>query len=277
MTYHEKKDVVRLENVFVRYGSSLVVENLNFNVAEGERVAILGRTGAGKSTLLNLLIGNLSPTSGSVRVDGVDPHGEHKKLQGKVGMAFQTPSLLPWLTALDNTAVGLRILGKGKKESRQAAHEWLSKVHLGHAAGKYPSQLSGGMRQRVSLARAFAIQPRLVLLDESFSALDEVTAGQLRGNFVQLCDETNATSVIVTHNIEEAFTLGHRVLVFGSPARILGQYKSSDYPIGSDEFTRVREMIHNLMRSGTSAVHEGPAVGMSIVEENLMQPILEGK
>jgi len=117
MTYSDKQDVVSLENVSVLYGSSLVVENLNFNVARGERVAILGRTGAGKSTLLNLLIGNLSPTSGTVRVDGVDPHGEHKKLQGRVGMAFQTPSLLPWLTAMDNAAVGLKILGRGKRKA----------------------------------------------------------------------------------------------------------------------------------------------------------------
>jgi len=242
--------VVRIDNVSVRFGDRVAAAGLTFEVAAGERVAILGRTGAGKSTLLNLLIGDLAPTTGSVRVDGADPHAQHRQLQGKIAMAFQQPSLLPWLTALDNAAVGLEILGHGKKRSREIAREWLDRVHLGHAANLYPSQMSGGMRQRVSLARAFAVQPRLVLLDESFSALDEVTANQLRRDFIELCEQTSASALVVTHSIEEAFQLADRVLVFGSPAQILGQYAAARYPVGSDEFIAVRQEIHQLMQAG---------------------------
>lgn len=253
MTVSVDKAVVRLEQVSVRFGPTVAAQDLSFTVTRGERVAILGRTGAGKSTLLNLLIGNLSPTEGSVRVDGADPYLEHKKLQGLIGMAFQTPSLLPWLTALDNAAVGLRIIGINRKESRERAMEWLAKVNLAHAADRYPSQLSGGMRQRVSLARAFAIEPKLVLLDESFSALDEVTANQLRNDFIQLSNDTNATALIVTHSIEEAFVLGHRVLVFDSPAQIVGEYGTSKYPVGDEQFALVRQEIHELMRGANSS------------------------
>jgi NitT/TauT family transport system ATP-binding protein len=257
MTVSGDLAVVRLQQVSVRFGSTVAAQDLSFTVARGERVAILGRTGAGKSTLLNLLIGNLSPTEGSVHVDSADPYLEHKKLQGLIGMAFQTPSLLPWLTALDNAAVGLKIIGGNKKESRERAMEWLAKVNLAHAADRYPSQLSGGMRQRVSLARAFAIEPKLVLLDESFSALDEVTANQLRNDFIKLSDDTNATAIIVTHSIEEAFVLGHRVLVFDSPAQIVGEYDTLKYPVGSEQFAGVRQEIHELMRGRNPSTSPG--------------------
>lgn len=244
-------DVIRVEGVTVTFGETLAVRELDFAVHEGERVAILGRTGSGKSTLLNLLIGNLKPTAGSVRVAGLDPYAQHKQLQGRIGMAFQSPNLLPWYTALENARVGLAILGVPKDESRKAAREWLARVQLNGVENLYPSQLSGGMRQRVSLARAFAIEPKVLMLDESFSALDEVTADALRKDFRTLCQERSTTALIVTHSIEEAFFLATRVLVFGSPAQVLAEYKTADCA-NADAFQSVRDQIHSLMGTRTT-------------------------
>jgi NitT/TauT family transport system ATP-binding protein len=238
--------VIRVDKASVQFGDKLAVRELSFSVHAGERVAILGRTGSGKSTLLNLLIGNLQPTAGSVRVTDIDPYAQHKQLQGRIGMAFQSPNLLPWYTALDNARVGLDIMGWPKERSKAAGCEWLARVQLEGAEHLYPSQLSGGMRQRVSLARAFAIEPKVLMLDESFSALDEVTATALRADFRRLCEERGATALIVTHSIEEAFFLATRVLVFGSPAQILAEYRTADF--GDPEiFNKVRESIHKLM------------------------------
>lgn len=242
--------VLRISDVSVYFAKVAAIESLSFHVKRGERVAILGRTGAGKSTLLNLLVGNLQPTSGEVRVASVDPYLQHKELQGRIGMAFQSPRLMPWRTALGNVAAGLEILGRRRAERREIATKWLEQVHLGHALHLYPSQLSGGMRQRVSIARAFAIEPELVLLDESFSALDEVTAASLRVEFLELCNREHKTALIVTHNIEEAFVLAHRVIVLGRPARILSEFMAAEMPKpGSPEFTNLRSRIHQLMSS----------------------------
>jgi NitT/TauT family transport system ATP-binding protein len=229
----------------------LAVRDLTFSVQEGERVAILGRTGSGKSTILNLLIGNFAPTSGSVQVTGLDPFRQHKQLQGRIGMAFQSPSLLPWYTALNNAKVGLDIIGRPKQESRAVARAWLNRVQLVGVDDLYPNQLSGGMRQRVSLARAFAIEPKVLMLDESFSALDEVTANALRKDFRSLCEERRTTALIVTHSIEEAFYLATRVLVFGSPAHILGTYDTHDYT-DPDAFRAVRDEIRRSMDTRTA-------------------------
>lgn len=243
--------VIDFDNVRHRFGDRVVVEGLSLEVTRGERIAILGRTGAGKSTLLNLLIGNLRPTSGTVRVEGKDPYLQRKQLQGRIGMAFQQPRLLPWRTALANVAVGGEVLGHKKAEREQTARYWLEKMHLGDAVDQYPNQLSGGMCQRVSLARAFAVRPAFVLLDESFSALDEVTARTLRQDFVQLADEERMTSVIVTHNIEEAFDIAHRVILLDRPAQILREYRSADVaPVGTPEFALVRNDVRQLMLDG---------------------------
>lgn len=242
--------VIDFKNVVHEFGHVVAVEDLNLQVKKGERVAILGRTGAGKSTVMNLLVGNMTPTHGTIRVNGKDPYAEHDALQGKIGMAFQGPRLLPWRTAEANVAIGQEILKVKKPERLENAHKWLSKMQLKDAAKMYPNQLSGGMRQRVSLARAFAIDPAFILLDESFSALDEVTARELRDDFVALADAEQKTAVIVTHNIEEAFAIAHRVILLGRPARILAEYHSAQEPqVGTPEFTRLRKTIHDLMVS----------------------------
>ena len=242
--------IVDFDKVNHRFGENVVIKDFNLKIHRGERVAILGRTGAGKSTILNLLVGNFGPTSGTVRIDGLDPFAQHKQLRGLIGMAYQAPRLLPWRTAVENVAVGQEIAGVAKAERERNARAWLDKMHLDDAYDLTPSQLSGGMRQRVSLARAFAIDPALILLDESFSALDEVTARVLREDFIKVADEEQKTAMIVTHNIEEAFQMAHRVLLLGRPARILSEYLTVNEPhVGTTEFTALRAQIRDQMLS----------------------------
>lgn len=242
--------VIDFSNVRHLFGDNVAVEGLNLKVGRNERLAILGRTGAGKSTLLNLLVGNIAPTSGTVHIEGRDPFVEHKALQGRIGMAFQAPRLMPWRTSVDNVAAGMEILKVPKQERMKRAKYWLDKMHLSDSYDKFPGQLSGGMRQRVSLARAFSVNPAFVLLDESFSALDEVTASTLRRDFVELADEEGITSLIVTHNIEEAFDIAHRVILLGRPAKILRDYNVANCPsVGTPEFGLLRQEIRDIMLS----------------------------
>ena len=245
------KVIVDFDSVHHEFNGVPAVENLTLKVTEGERLAILGRTGAGKSTLLNLLIGNLNPTSGTVRIAGKDPYLQHNELRSLIGMAFQTPRLLyRWRRAADNVAVGQgnparpqgRPYGHGPPVARQDALVGLLR--------KVPESALRRHAQRVSLARAFAIDPALILLDESFSALDEVTARTLREDFVELAEQEQKTALIVTHNIEEAFAIATRVIVLGRPAKILAEFHTASEPkIGTTEFTELRQNVRALLTS----------------------------
>lgn len=252
-----RRKVIDVINADVHFGNVTAVDDLSFTVHEGERVAILGQTGAGKSTLLNLLIGALAPTSGTVHVADLDPVGDWAAMQGKIAIAFQGPRLLPWRTAKTNVAVGLEILGVDKAERLRRASEWLERVHLGDAMTRYPSQLSGGMRQRVALARAFAVQPDVLLLDEAFSALDEVTAGQLRADFLSVAEDAGTTAVIVTHSIEEAFGLAHRVLVLRRPATVAATFETSSIDLADPvRVQELRDEVRELMSADTVGARE---------------------
>lgn len=203
-----------------RFGDQLVVDRLSFEVRQGEIVALLGKTGAGKSTVMNMLMGTIACDEGSVRVAGVDPFREFRALKGKLSVSFQTDRLLPWRTALDNAALGLQILGRSGAEARRIAREWLVRVKLEGDEDKYVHELSGGMRQRVSLARALAVDPQIVLLDESFSQLDHVTSQTLRRDFSQIVRQVGKTCVFVTHRIDDALEMADRILVLAAPAQV---------------------------------------------------------
>jgi NitT/TauT family transport system ATP-binding protein len=226
-----RRRVIDVAGVDVRFGDVVAVDGLSFAVHEGERVAVLGQTGAGKSTLLNLLVGALRPASGTVRVAGLDPVADWAAMQGKIAIAFQSPRLMPWRTAVANVALGLQILGVDKAERVRRAEQWLDRVHLRDAVHRYPAQLSGGMRQRVALARAFAVQPDVLLLDEAFSALDEVTAARLRADFLDVAEEAGTTAVVVTHSIQEAFELAHRVIVLRRPATVAATFETAGHDL----------------------------------------------
>src|SRR5215813_8140681 len=201
-------------------GDLLAVDRLSFAIASGEIVAVLGKTGCGKSTMFNLVSGLIAPTSGTVEVIGHDPFREFEYFRGRIGIVFQGDRLMPWRTALDNVLLGLEILNASKARAEETARGWLTRLGLAGHEHDYPHALSGGMRQRVSIARAFAVDPEILLCDEPFSSLDEMTARDLRAEFVRLVRQNNKTAVFITHQITEAMEIGDRVLVFHRPARI---------------------------------------------------------
>ena len=212
--------VISLQNVRKDFGGYRAVDDLSFEVRQGEIVTLLGRTGAGKTTVLNLIMGTLEPGSGRIRVAGVDPFRQFKQLKGKLAVGFQTDRLLPWRTAVENAELGLLILGESREKARAVAMEWLARVNLGGAENKYAHELSGGMRQRVALARALAVDPKLVLLDESFSQLDHVTSQSLRRDFCAVARSYGKTCLMVTHRIDDALEMADRVIVLGLHAQI---------------------------------------------------------
>jgi NitT/TauT family transport system ATP-binding protein len=201
-------------------GDLLAVDDLSLDIAQGEIVAVLGKTGCGKSTMFNLIAGLIEPTSGTVRVSGHDPFRDFDFFRGKVGIVFQGDRLMPWRTALANVLLGLQILDAEPARAEAVARGWLERLGLKGHENDYPHALSGGMRQRVSIARAFAVEPDLLLCDEPFSSLDEMTARDLRAEFVRLVRQSNKTAVFITHQISEAVEIGDRVLVCHRPARI---------------------------------------------------------
>jgi NitT/TauT family transport system ATP-binding protein len=194
---------------------------VDFTVADGEYVAIVGPTGAGKTVLFDSIMALKSLTSGAIEIDG-QPAGEWCRARhGRIARIFQEDRLLPWRTAAENVAIGLEIEGVGKAERLAAARRWLDAVGLAKSADAYPGELSGGMKQRVNIARAFVLEPEIILMDEAFSALDEITATRLRADFLALARRQRMTYLIITHSLEEAIILGNRILVFASPARIV--------------------------------------------------------
>ena len=197
------------------------VRELSFAIGRGELVAILGKTGCGKSTTFNLIAGLIRPSLGRVTVQGHDPYAEFAWFsRQESAIVFQNDRLMPWRTAIDNVALGLELNKMPRPQQLEIAASWLARLGLSGHAGDYPHALSGGMRQRVSIARAFASKPGILLCDEPFSALDEHTGNALREEFRGLLRETGATSIFITHSIDEALHLGERLMVFERPARI---------------------------------------------------------
>jgi NitT/TauT family transport system ATP-binding protein len=201
-------------------GTFSAVDKLSFTIEKGEIVAVLGKTGCGKSTMFNLLAGLIEPSGGKVEVTGHDPFREFNFFRGKIGIVFQNDRLMPWRTALDNVVLGLEILDTKRSDAEAVARRWLSRLGLTGHENDYPHALSGGMRQRVSIARAFAVEPDIMLCDEPFSSLDEMTARDLRAEFVRLVKQNGKTAVFITHHMNEAMDVGDRILVFHRPARI---------------------------------------------------------
>ncbi len=211
------KSFLSIEQLTQRYpdgqgGEFTVFENASFGIEKGEFVCILGHSGCGKSTIMNILAGLAEPTSGVVKMDGYEVSGPSLDR----GVVFQNYSLLPWLTALKNVTFGVsaRFPEWSKAKVTEHSTAFLTKVGLtGDAIHRKPSQLSGGMRQRVSIARAFANEPKLLLLDEPFGALDALTRGTIQAELIKVWSDTDQTVFMITHDIDEAILLADRILL----------------------------------------------------------------
>ncbi len=199
-----------------------VVDDLSVVVAPLEFVALLGPSGCGKSTLLRIIDGLMPADSGSVWLDGADVTGTPGRGRG---MVFQTFDLLPWRTALENVEFGLEVQGLAKAERRRIAQSYVELVGLSGFEHAYPYQLSGGMQQRIGIARAFAIRPEVLLMDEPFGALDVQTRDIMQDELLHIWDREQKTVLFVTHGIEEALYLADRIIVFSPrPARIVREF-----------------------------------------------------
>ena len=211
---------VELQNVSKFYDSGQrlhALHEVSFGVGEGEFVSIVGPSGCGKSTLLKIIAGLDKPSSGEVKFRGGTICGPHSK----ISLVFQAFGLFPWRTVLENVEYGLEMQRVPKQERRELARDYLGMVGLSGYEHMYPKQLSGGMRQRVGIARALAVEPEVVLMDEAFSAIDEVTADVLRDEVAEIHKHTGKTFVLVTHNLSEAIELADKVVVLSSrPATV---------------------------------------------------------
>ena len=237
---------LEVKNVWQVYGDQVVLENLSLSVAEGEFCTLVGTSGCGKSTFLRLLLGQERQSRGSILLDGQPLVAEPDASRGVV---FQRYSVFPHLSVLDNVALGLelpkapllgRLLGRHKREAREQAAQLLDKVGLGHALDKYPAQLSGGMQQRLAIAQALVMKPRVLLLDEPFGALDPGIRKDMHALLLELWRETRLTVFMVTHDLSEGFSLGTRLLVFDKIRReaqapnAYGARITYDIPLNSD-------------------------------------------
>lgn len=191
--------------------------DISHSISSGEFLCAIGPSGCGKTTLLNLIAGFIMPTRGSLLFDGAPITGPMPQR----GVVFQDYALFPWLNARRNVEFGLKMQGVPRAERRRKAEETLDLVGLAHAADRYPFELSGGMRQRVAVARALVNQPRILLMDEPFAAVDSLTRASLQSELLRIWTELEITILFVTHNIEEAVFLGDRILVMSAnPGRI---------------------------------------------------------
>lgn len=211
------------------------LSEVNLSLAPGEFVCLLGPSGCGKSTLLGALAGHLSPTHGQLRVDGELVTGPHPER----GLVFQQHTLFPWLTAQDNVAYGLRMRGVARPQRLEQARAWLRDVGLAGFERQYPRALSGGMQQRVEIARVLINQPRLLLMDEPFGALDALTRLNMQELLLALWAQRRMSVLFVTHDIDEALFMADRVLIMSArPGRIIDDLRlDAPRPRGEDWLT----------------------------------------
>ncbi|MGZ2255973.1 ABC transporter ATP-binding protein [Roseobacter sp. A03A-229] len=253
---------VTVQNIFQSYGRRTIIERVNLEAQEGEFLSIVGASGCGKSTFLRLLLAQERPTRGEIRIAGADPAREPGLDRGIV---FQRYSVFPHMTVRENIVSGESFrspwgwfFGTARKEAQARADETLARIGLDHVADQYPATLSGGMQQRLAIGQALTAKPRVLLLDEPFGALDPGTRLSMHGFLQDLRAETGMTVFMVTHDLEEAFKLGDRVLVFDKPRwdphdpNLYGATITYDFDArdGGIPFQTLKEDTHVLQANG---------------------------
>ena len=244
----EKKVMLQVDHIaktfFSDKGDTDAIEDISIDVRENEFLVLLGPGQCGKSTFLNIVAGLVKPTSGIIKLDGKEITGPDQR----IAMVFQKTGIYEWKTAMENVELGLKYRGVGKTERREVAQKYLDLVGLHGFENAYPHALSGGMKQRVGIARAYTAGPEILLMDEPFGALDAQTRYAMEEEILRIWGAEKRTVIFVTNNIEEAVTLGDRVIQFTErPARVKKVYDLSDLPRPrsqvSPEFQRVRQEI----------------------------------
>ncbi|MCU1488534.1 MAG: transporter ATP-binding protein [Actinomycetia bacterium] len=265
MTKTVSEPLIRLADVTKRFatpkgGVYTAIEHVTMDIQPGEFCTVVGPTGCGKSTTLGLISGLTRPSEGTVTIDGKPVDG----ISDGIGYVFQSDAVFPWKTVLDNVAAGPRYQGKATREAKEMAREWIARVGLSGFEDRYPHQLSGGMRKRVALAASLINQPKILLMDEPFSALDVQTRVLMENELLSLWSQTEAAVVFVTHDLEEAIALADRVFVLTSgPASVKSSY-AIDLPRPRDvseirflpEFVAYYESIWNDLREEVLVSYE---------------------
>ena len=263
-------------------GSSVIVKGFNLKVSPGEFVCIIGHSGCGKSTVLSIVMGLNNPTDGGVILMGKETSGPGLDR----GVVFQSSALLPWLTARQNVLLSIDQVSKrrGWKERRELAEHNLALVGLGMFADSYPAELSAGMRQRVGIARAFAQEPKVLLLDEPFSLLDVVTRMELQDEIMRLCEERQRTVLMVTHDVDEALLLADRVVMMtNGPSATVGEIVTIPFARPRNRFEILVDPVYDRTRThlisfleeraNSRQVAEVPVLKRPMMEENAPRTI----
>ncbi|MFW5823741.1 MAG: ABC transporter ATP-binding protein [Marinobacter sp.] len=252
---------LQFSQVTKSFGDLRVIEQFDTNIRNGEIVALVGPSGCGKSTVLHMVAGLQEPSTGTLTAGGQAV----KKPSPERTLVFQEHALYPWMTLLENVALALEFQDRPRSEARQQARQWLGRVKLDGFEDYYPHQVSGGMRQRCALARAFIARPKVLLLDEPFGALDALTRMTLQSVLRDLIEEERPTVVLVTHDVDEALYLADRVLVFSNrPAMVLKQFELGHIPKTHDltAFADIRRQVLTLLGIDTDETSPG-----SVTEE----------
>ncbi len=244
----EKPVKIRVNNLTKKFGDLLVLDDISFEVAQGEFLCIVGPTGCGKTTFLNSLTKLYDITSGEILVND-EPVDLNRH---NIAYIFQENSTMPWLTVEQNVGFGLELRGVPAKEKKESVDEFLELVGLSDSRNYYPAQLSVSMLQRVSIARAFAVKPELLLMDEPYGQLDISLRFKLEDELVKLWKRTGTTVLFITHNIEESVYLGEKILVLTNKPTKVKKFIINDLPrprdIASPEFVRIRDEVTQLIK-----------------------------
>ena len=247
----DRRADISFKGVSKQYGDRPpVLTGIDLSIAKGEFVSIIGPSGCGKSTLLKLVSGLTAPTSGNIEVGGMTP----VDARAVVSYIFQDPTLLPWRTVQRNVGLGLELDGVSNAARDEKVHSMLALVGLSPVAQAYPRQLSGGMKMRVSIARALASTPRILLMDEPFAALDEMTRDRLNEELLRLREERQWTVLFVTHSVTEAVFLSSRIIVLASHPGRVAHDLTVDMPYPRDAATRASDEFEQRIAAVSKAL-----------------------